>query len=265
MWRAIGVTIGLGAGLTRGMAQAPAAAQSMALTLQQCSRVLTSDSVVFFYDAYYALTPPGCAAIRRHVRLDSTGAFHGEVLDYQLANNILLLKGAYRYGRKEGVFELFYSDGVPAARTRYHAGQPVGDWTYWYHSGQPRQVVRFEPAQPPALQRFWAPDGTLLVADGAGRWHIEEAGTRLEGAIRNGRPDGRWTRRFVRSGEEYAVEYFENGQFRKGSIFYQPAAGQQQLPLDTNQYPFLDVEDFDRTEEWVLGQPCRPATTSSAR
>lgn len=227
--------------------------------------MLTPDSVVFYYNAYYALTPPGCAVIRRHVRLDSTGAFHGVVRDYQLSNNVLLLSGAYRHGRKQGVFELFYPDGEPAVRARYHEGKQVGDWAYWYHSGQPRQVVRFEEPERPALLRFWAPDGALLVQNGAGTWQMEEAGTQLAGPIRNGLPDGRWTRRFSRGGQLYAVEYFEQGQFRKGTTFYEPAEGELLLPLDTGQYPFLDVEDFDRTEKWVLGQPCPPVNAPVAR
>lgn len=242
------------------LAQVPAAAaEPVPLTLQQCSRVLTPDSVVFFYSAYYALTPPGCATIRRHVRLDSTGAFHGVVKDYQLSNNVLLLSGAYRHGRKQGVFELFYPDGEPAVRARYNAGQPVGDWTYWYHSGQPRQIVRFEKPEQPTLQRFWSLGGKLLVSEGMGQWEWTESGTQLAGAIRNGLPDGRWVRRYMPGGQPYSTEYFENGRFRRGTIFHEPAPGEYVLPLDTERAPFLDIEDYDQAERLVLGKPCLPA------
>lgn len=249
--------LGLGLLTARATAQVPAqAAPPAPLTLAQCYRALTPDSVVFYYDMDYALVPPGCATIRRHTRIDSAGRFHGRVQDYLLANNVLLLQGAYRHGRKEGTFELFYSDGSPAVRPRYHAGQPVGDWAYWYPSGQPRQVVQFAQPQRPTLQRFWAPDGMPLVVAGEGQWRWEEAGTRLEGLIRQGRPEGKWSRRLVRGGQPYSVEYFRQGNFSQGTIFYEPGPDEQLLPLDTEQMPFLEEEAFDQAEQLVLGQPC---------
>ncbi|MFC4790568.1 toxin-antitoxin system YwqK family antitoxin [Hymenobacter endophyticus] len=246
----------------QGWAQAPNAARQppARATLQQCYRALSRDSVVFFYDAYYTLVPPGCAAIRRHARVDSAGAFHGVVQDYQLSNNVLLLSGAYRHGRKQGVFELFYSDGEPAARVRYHEGKPVGDWAYWYHSGQPRQVVRFEQPERPTLQRFWAVDGKPLVVNGTGQWQQDEAGTRQEGAIRNGVPDGQWTRRYIQGRQPYSVEYFDKGTFRKGTIFHEAEPGEYVLPLDAEQPPFMDAEDYDRAEALVLGALCPPVS-----
>lgn len=247
---------------TSGTPAAPARA-----TLRECYRALSSDSAAFFYDAAYLLTPPGCAAIRRHARVDSAGHFRGLVQDYLMNNNVLLLTGAFRNGQKEGQFELFYSNGAPAARGNYHNGQQVGDWAYWYPSGKPRQLVRFEQGKPPTLQQFWDEQGKHLVVNGTGQWHRDEMGTRLGGAVLNGLPHGRWNRNFLDNQELYATERFnDDGTFRGGNVYYIAEPGEEQLPLDSNQSPFLDVEDFGRAEQFVLGVACPPtAKTQPAK
>ena len=103
--------------------------------LNDCYHVVGKGSVVFYYSADYVLMPTNCATIRRHVRLDSTGKFLGYVRDYRLDNNQPVLRGAYREGRKEGLFEVLHAPGELAARGHYRQGQQVVDWAYWYPSG----------------------------------------------------------------------------------------------------------------------------------
>jgi len=247
--------------------RAPTSQQApTAVTLRDCYRALSSDSAAFFYDAEYLLTPPGCAVLRRQARLDSLGHFRGLVQDYLLRNNVLLLAGTFRNGQKHGQFELFFSNGVPAARGNYYNGQQVGDWAYWYPSGQPRQLVRFEQGKAPTLQRFWDEQGKQLVVNGTGLWHRDEEGTRLSGAVVNGLPSGRWNRKFLDNNEFYSTERFNpDGTFRNGNIYYLHGVvayaaeiGEDIIPLDAKQSPFLDVEDFDRAEKFMLGLPCPP-------
>ncbi|UOQ79030.1 hypothetical protein MUN84_11200 [Hymenobacter sp. 5516J-16] len=82
-------------------------------------RVLGPDSVALFYTAEYELCPPGCASIRRHARLDSTGLFFGYVRDYWMHTAQPALVGAYKNGQKEGVFEVFHPNGEVATRAYY--------------------------------------------------------------------------------------------------------------------------------------------------
>lgn len=219
--------------------------------LEQCLRVVGPDSVVFFYDDDYTLSPPGCATIRRHVRLDSTGRFHGFVRDYRLANNVLLLQGAYRAGHKEGVFEIYHDTGELAARGRYLQDRQVGDWAYWYTSGRPRQILSFRRGDDPLIQQFWEENGRQLVKDGNGTWYRHANGLHLAGAVRQGTPDGRWLLRRADDNIPVVQETFQNGYFRKGVDFTTFGFYKDQSRLDVG-----DWAPYSRAEEDVLGLAC---------
>jgi hypothetical protein len=219
--------------------------------LDQCYRVVGQDSVVFYYSDGYVLTPPGCATIRRHVRLDSAGRFQGFVRDYRLANNLLLLQGAYRAGLKEGVFEAYHATGELAARGRYLRGRQVGDWAYWYPSGRPRQILSFRDGHDPLIQQFWEEAGPQLVKDGNGTWYRQELGLHLAGAVVHGIPDGRWLLRRVADETVLAKELFGKGHFRSGIVINTLETYQDESRLDIG-----DWEDYSRAEEYALGLEC---------
>ena len=221
--------------------------------LNDCYRVVGKDSVVFYYSDDYVLTPPGCATIRRHVRLDSAGRFQGFVRDYRLTNNQLLMRGAYRAGRKEGVFETFYATGELAARGRYLRGRQVGDWAYWYPSGRPRQILSFRDGHDPLIQQFWEEAGPQLVKDGNGTWYRNELGLNLAGAVRQGIPDGRWVLRRVADETLVAREVFKDGHFRSGLTVSTLEAYQDESRLDIGDWEF-----YSDAEVYQLGPACAP-------
>lgn len=219
--------------------------------LDECYRVVGKDSVVFFYSLDYKLTPPGCAAIRRHVRLDSAGRFFGYVRDYHLSNNQLLLQAAYREGKLEGQLEQYHATGELAARGRYIQGQQVGDWGYWYPSGQRRQVLSFRNGQYPLIQQFWDEAGQQTVTNGTGTWYRDEDGMRLQGAVVNGVQDGRWFLRHQQNGTMVARETFVKGRFRSGFLIDQLEGYQDQ--------PRLSVTDWQAyllADEYKLSLAC---------
>ena len=221
--------------------------------LNDCYRVVGKDSVVFFYSADYILTPPGCATIRRHVRLDSAGKFFGYVRDFRLDNNQPVLRGAYRSGRKEGLFEVYHTTGELAARGHYRQGRQVGDWAYWYPSGSRRQVLSFQGGQDPLIQQFWDETGKQLVVNGNGTWQREEFGLRLRGAVVNGIPDGRWQLRRIQDESPVAREIFAKGHFRSGVLFNNMESYQ-----DESRIFIADWEDYSHAEEYEIGEVCPP-------
>ncbi|SHL64079.1 toxin-antitoxin system YwqK family antitoxin [Hymenobacter psychrotolerans] len=222
--------------------------------LDQCFRVLGKDSVGFFYSDDYVLTPPGCATIRRHTRLDSAGRFLGYVRDYRMTNNQLLLQGSYREGRKEGVFETYHATGELAARGRYLAGRQVGDWAYWYPSGRPRQILSFRNGQDPLIQQFWEDSGKQLVKDGNGTWYRQELGLQLQGAVVQGIPDGRWQLRRLVDQTLVARETFVKGHFRNGVLIEQMEYYNDESRLD-----LADWDTYSKAEAYELGPECLTA------
>lgn len=221
--------------------------------LDECYSVVGKDSVVFFYSLEYKLTPPGCAAIRRHVRLDSAGRFFGYVRDYRLSNNQLLLQASYREGKLEGQMELYHPTGELAARGRYIQGQQVGDWGYWYPSGSRRQVLSFRNGQYPLIQQFWDEAGQQTVTNGTGTWYRDEDGMRLQGAVAGGIQDGKW---FLRRSDQSVVarEVFVKGRFRNGFLTDQLEAYQDQPRLSIN-----DWQAYLMANEYKLNLACSGA------
>lgn len=250
------LTAGLLALSLQARAQSPLVPQKA--KLDECYRVLGPDSVGFFYTADYVLSPPGCATIRRHTHLDSAGGFRGYVRDYRLDNNQLVLKGSYRNGRKEGVFELYHATGELAARGRYQQGRQVGDWAYWYPSGNKRQILSFGAGFAPAVQQFWDESGQQLVTNGTGTWYRDEDRMRLKGKVVNGYPDGRWELRYQSAPyERVAVEVYAKGQFRRGLVTANLEA--------YSDAPRMSVADFDAytdAEQFRLGWVCPSARSA---
>lgn len=219
--------------------------------LDDCYRVVGKDSVIFFYSTDYVLTPPGCAAIRRHIRLDSAGHFRGYVRDYNLSSNQPLLQGAYRDGLMEGQFEVYHATGELAARGYYRRGEQVGDWAYWYPSGRKRQVLSFRNGLDPLVQQFWDEAGQQLVKDGNGTWYRQESGMQLKGAVVGGIPDGRWQLRQIDDEHLVARETFVKGNFRNGVLIDQMYAYQ-----DQSRFSVADWEQYRQAEKYVIGTPC---------
>lgn len=224
--------------------------------IDACYRVVGKDSVVFFYSEDYLLTPPGCATIRRHVRLDSAGRFFGYVRDYRLANNLLLLQGAYREGKLDGQLELYHDTGELAARGQYRQGQQVGDWGYWYPSGKRRQVLSFRNGQEPLVQQFWSEDGQQLVTGGNGTWYRDETGMRLSGKIVDGMPDGRLVLRRLYDGNLLVRESYTKGRFRNGII-----NETLEVYQDVARLSVADWEDYSTADKYELNLTCPPVKT----
>ncbi|AII52062.1 toxin-antitoxin system YwqK family antitoxin [Hymenobacter sp. APR13] len=233
----------------------PARAQTAALPkarLNDCYRVVGKDSVVFYYSDEYVLTPPGCATIRRHVRLDSAGRFQGFVRDYRLTNNVLLVQGAYQAGRKEGVFEIYHPNGELAARGRYLQGREVGDWAYWYPTGRPRQILSFRDGRAPLIQQFWDETGTQLVKDGNGTWYRNELGLNLSGAVLQGAPDGRWVLRRLANDAVVVREIFRKGYFSSGIVVDAVETYQDESRLE-----IADWDAYSQGEVYTLNKVCQ--------
>lgn len=239
---------------------APAAAPNRAKAAQPY-RILGSDSVALFYNADYELCPPGCAAIRRHARLDSTGNFFGYVRDFWMHNALPALIGTYRNGRKDGTFEIFHPNGELAARGSYRGGQQVGSWAYWYPSGQKRQVLSFGNGSTLGIEQFWGEDGQQLVQNGQGTWYRIDAGLRVGGPVATGRPEGRWrVQQTTGIQQVMAEETFKKGSFRAGF-----ARGVSGYYYDQSRIYITDLDSYSEAERFVQRPACPPDSANAAK
>lgn len=224
-------------------------------SVNQPFRILGPDSLALFYNTDYDLCPPGCAAIRRHARLDSTGNFFGYVRDFWMHNARPALVGTYRNGRKDGTFEVYHPNGELAVRAYYRGGKAVGNWAYWYPSGQRRQVLSFGTGNTLLIQDFWSEDGQQLVRNGQGTWYRVDSDLRVGGAVVNGLPDGRWRVQETTANQKVlGEETFSKGKFKAGN-----SRPTWEYYYDQSRIYITDLDTYSQAEEFVQRPTCPPA------
>ncbi len=62
--------------------------------------------------------------------------------------------GRYQFGKKDGLYNSWYSDGQKKSESTYKDGEKVGTWTYWYENGQKKsEEVTLTPEQKSEILR----------------------------------------------------------------------------------------------------------------
>jgi hypothetical protein len=72
---------------------------------------------------------------------------HGEHLITE-ADGRVILRGGYRLGREDGLWERWHANGVLAQRGSYEAGRKVGIWTEWSPEGVEKRCDHRDPSVP---------------------------------------------------------------------------------------------------------------------
>ena len=203
-----------------GRAQAPMVSTGGQASLAQCVRVIKGDSVVLFYDASYALTPPTCAPIRRFTRITAAGDFTGQTRDYDARTQQLRVRLHYREGKRDGPYELYFPNGRRAVQGAFAQGQPTGTWQFWYANGQQRQTLEWTGLPAPRLRilAYWDSTGQQGVANGNGVWHdaMPQLHSRFGGPVVGGLAQGVWENRATATGKLLTTEVYEQGRFKEG-------------------------------------------------
>lgn len=237
---------------------APPDSAAPSYRLAQYYRVLGRDSAAFFYTPDYELTLPGCATIWRQARIDSaTGRFRGFVRDFWLSTGQPALRGAYNAaGQKEGLFEIYHSDGTLVASGHYRNGRMIGNWAYWYPSGAKRQVLSFGDGSILLIEQFWNEAGEQLVKDGNGTWYRQEAEVRMGGPVVAGVRDGRWlvqetnAKKAFLTQETFRKGRFINGFVRTNGLYY----------TDQPSIYITDWDNYSQAEQFKTQPICPPTT-----
>ena len=263
---------------------APPAGQA---TLDQCVQVIKGDSAVLFYDANYALTPPGCASIRRFTRITASGDFNGETRDYDARTKKLRARLHYREGKREGRYETYFPNGQMAVQGAFAWGQPAGTWQFWYANGQQRQTLEWTGQANPRLRilAYWDSTGQQGVTNGNGVWHdvMPMLHSRFGGPVLGGLAQGVWENRAPTTNKLLTTEVYVQGQFKEGKALdgiggrykdrsllqpqvSDPVAAAEGFRLGTTCEARLAAHQFDvqRAEQMRNAQPTRPVGDPSS-
>ncbi|RTQ47441.1 hypothetical protein EJV47_18620 [Hymenobacter gummosus] len=262
----------LGATVLLGLAAASSQAQQVNInqpaakaSLRDCYQSFAGDSVELYYNGYYQLTPKACATIRRNTHLDATGTFSGLVCDYQLADGRRLNRQYYRGGKRNGLYEEYYSDGKVLARGQYQNGLPTGIWQYWYPSGQARQTLMWGENlnYPFRILAYWEPSGQQLCKDGQGTWREEHSNgyIRFGGPVVDGLAHGTWSSVVIRTGAPFSEERYEQGRFIEG---FDLNNKRRRYPGPAGLQPTVQLPT-DAAEAFTLNQPCEVLQAQAVR
>lgn len=244
------------------LAGTPAVAQA---PLDSYVTVVRGDSVAFYYGLDYKMVQPACATIRRLVRLDKDGSFHGPFRDVRRGDT-LVASGRYQHGQKEGLFTLYHLNGKQAARGFFQQNQRTGDWDYWYPSGQKRQTLRFNQSDQATVVAYWDTAGIQRVQDGTGEWFRPDISTAVSGPVVKGHPTGEWRRTDTASGKLLATETFDDaGRFRQGRWRGSLIPGAAPVYQDQTRMSIAEPVVLANAESYALSPPCSPAIAPRLR
>ena len=228
-------------------------------TVPECIEVVKGDSTLLYYDPVYNLTPPACAAIRRHTHVTDKGDFQGEARDYTIATGRLRSQLHYEQGQRHGQYESYFDNGQLAMRGNFTHGDPTGTWEFWYPSGKPQQTFEWTGQVTPRLRivASWDSTGRPGVTNGNGLWQgvMTPLKRRYGGPVINGLPQGVWESRALSSEKLMTMELYEQGIFRNGKAFDAPAG----IPARYKSHSLLEPQIYDPTaagDRVQLGMNC---------
>lgn len=186
---------------------------------------LDQGMIRFYFDKYYYLVSKDCEfkTIERVSRFDfSKQVFDGEFRDFA-PNGSRILVGAYKDGKKEGVFQAYHPNGVLKWEVNFQNNFPIGDWKYYYPDGKPLLTITYS-ENGYFIKDYWDNRGKQEVIDGEGNYDFSipfEGFTEFgfdfylrKGKVKNGRPQGNWNTYFYNVGQQpvYAMtQRFTNG------------------------------------------------------
>ncbi len=232
------------------------------VSIEEVTRALGQDTVMFYYNSRYQLVKPGCAEYYRVSRVDTALAtFKGDIVDYNMDGAIRLI-GHYRKGRKEGLFILYYDNGQVAHKGHYKKNKPMGEWFFWYENGDSMQSLNFTESFVEVIE-FWNEKGQKMVDKGNGRWYRYGGSShflKISGAIVNGRQHGRWKKVINKTGNILNVEKYKNGQFISGKE--ESRLGVAEEYTDTSFCDIYIPYDYERADFFEVNR-CYPSMKSS--
>ncbi|HCW08139.1 MAG TPA: hypothetical protein DGG95_12330 [Cytophagales bacterium] len=179
--------------------------------------IIKGDSVVMSFNPRDGFIEKKCADYFRYVRIDNNGNFNGKFVDVSY-NGAIIGVGTYIHGKREGNFEVYYSNGKVQCQGIYENNKPTGVWNFFHQSGLPERSLRIDNGDT-LLIRLIDSSGKILVNDGTGTFIGPVASNEVsitKGKVVNGKPDG-WWNGFWASDRLSRVEKFAKGKLVKGS------------------------------------------------
>ena len=116
----------------------------------------------------------------------------------------LTLKGSFKAGQKDGVWEYFYYTGSKEKVSTYENGLLQGKYEYYYDNGQINVEGRYENGE----------------KEGVWTWYTNKGTRDMQGSFKAGQQHGDWTYWFPTGEVSYYAKYAEGKRTGQWSYFY---------------------------------------------
>jgi|GEM_PF-2208162 antitoxin component YwqK of YwqJK toxin-antitoxin module len=183
-----------------------------------------NDSTIKMYFSQIGVTScKACAEFYRIAQIDKQYfMFVGNVKDYYLDSTLFFEGYIDNTGFYNGRANYYSRNGNLLETGIYKKGIRDSIWEYYYENGEIKRTVEFDNNQARLID-FYKRNGKHTVVKGNGKYkddlrlgYLTTYATTVDGLIKDGTFDGKWT--FINSFYKTTdgFEYYENGQFTKG-------------------------------------------------
>lgn len=180
-----------------------------------------NDTILFYLNDVGDITIKSNANFYRKSCIDKINfIYSGQIVDYY-PNNQKAYECFSDMGILSGDVKYYYKNGKLKLHGFYNNSLKDSIWTFYYNNGNIEKIV-FYKSNIPSLKEFYKKNGNIIFNNGNGKYkgsiisgYKQTTKYNISGNIKNGKFDGKWNL----TGSTNAVEYFENGNFIKGSSY----------------------------------------------
>jgi len=185
-----------------------------------------NDTITLYLDNVGSITAKSRAQFYRKSQIDHKNfIYKGIVEDYYL-NNQKAYQSVFQNGNLNGKTKCYYQNGQLKYQGFYKNFMKDSLWNFYYPNGNIEKNVSFK-SDIPFVRDYYTDKGKCIISDGNGKYtgeiisgYKQTIEYKISGNIINGKMEGKWNWRNIKSGNSTsAVEYFEGGVFKKGSSY----------------------------------------------
>jgi len=183
---------------------------------------VSNDTITFYLNEVGDITTKKKASYYRKTQIDRNSFnYSNSISDFYMNGQIAFCTNIIN-GFLNGKVSAFYKDGTKKFNGFYSKSLKDGLWNFYYSNGNLEKVVMFN-LDKPCVKEFYKRNGKLVFDNGNGKYKgriisgfKQTTAYTISGEIVNGMFDGKWS---WTGNNTNAVEYFDNGNFIKGSSY----------------------------------------------
>lgn len=218
--------------------------------------IYANDSIKFYFRCPGNIQNELLASYYRIGKIDSiNNNITGEFIDFYTNGKKALVGNMYN-NCLNGQAIYYYENGQIRKKGSYKHGAKTGVWRYFYKNGQLEKVLNFVKGIP-FIAEYNKKNGKQLVVNGNGMYKGEFKTYKscspflIQGMVKNGKKDGKWSWYINSFGNKIGVEHFEENRFIFGESKGYTYSDKQQIQIYSNDVS-ENIKLHHYFEHWIL-------------